>query len=272
MNIAFWSNTNGDSATSGNMVAVGTMASVLYTLRTVLVQTDMNSRALDEVLDERESSDELRENCYYYSSRGMDELLMKYFAGKLDTDAVRENIVNIRNTNLCYVPTAKLDRYQPIDKLRGLKQIMNRMSQTERLCFWDLSNGINNLSMRLLGKSDVIVVNINQNTKKQCIDEFLKIHFKKEMSKKVVYIVGRYDDNSKIKLSYIMDKYRIPACEIGVIPYNIEFHDALVEGRVVEFIMENLFVKEFDKNFEFMDKLCQTTSMILGKAGIDNIM
>ena len=55
LNIAFWSNVTGRGATSGNMLAVSTMASVLYSLKTVLVQTDRMSRQIDEVIEGRKT-------------------------------------------------------------------------------------------------------------------------------------------------------------------------------------------------------------------------
>ena len=73
MNIAFWSNVAGKSATSGNMLAVSTMTSLLYSLKVVLMQVDYCSKSIESVLEGKHDEMVINDNFAYYNQKGMDD-------------------------------------------------------------------------------------------------------------------------------------------------------------------------------------------------------
>ena len=77
MNIAFWSNVAGKSATSSNMLAVGTMTSLLYSLKVVLLQFDYCSKSIDSVLEGKRDGLILNDTFSYYNQKGIDDLFDK---------------------------------------------------------------------------------------------------------------------------------------------------------------------------------------------------
>jgi hypothetical protein len=113
-----------------------------------------------------------------------------------------------------------------------------------------------------LEESDVIVVNLCQG-----INDIESIMMEEGLRRKMVFIVGKYDNESNENISVIRKKYNISKDDICAIPYNIRFHDALNEGRIVDFISKGLYVKRNDGNFDFINNVYKATNMILQKAG-----
>ena len=77
MNIAFWSMTSGRSATSSNMLDVGAMSALAYSVEGTLLQLDQFSMSLDEAFGERRQTNLLMEEYSYYSKKGIDRLVDK---------------------------------------------------------------------------------------------------------------------------------------------------------------------------------------------------
>lgn len=264
MNIAFWSNVAGKGATSGNMLAVGTMTSVLYSIRTVLVQTDRASKPIDEVFEGRRNDNAVAEEFQFYSRKGMDELIERARLDLLTTELVKTNMVNVRHTNLNYIPSAREEcANDSSDAIRMYEQLLKQLNSMGDINFWDLANGEAASSMRIMEKSDVVVINVCQ--------EPYGLKLPEAIASKAVYLVGRYDGGSRRGIGQLCREYNVSKGDIGVVPYNIHFHDALYEGRIVPFIMKNIFSKKQDANFEFINSLFRSTNLVLKKAGVEGI-
>ena len=265
MNIAFWSNVNGRGATSGNMLAIGTMASVMYSFRKLFLQYDCDSKPIEEIFEGKGRSNLIRDEVSYFKKEGIDELLNNAKLKELCEEEVYSQVKNVRNTSIYYLPSSKKIKYgiddESIDYLsKKLPKVLENISDIN---FIDNQNGKKVLSRKIMEESDVIVVNICQGM--QHIDSFLRTEFYR---KKTVFLVGRYDRNSNEDIEMICNKYHIPKENIAVIPYNIHFHDAIAEGKVVDFISKSIYTKRNDVNFDFINHLYLATNMILEKAGV----
>ncbi len=268
MNIAFWSSASGKSATSGNMIAVGTMASLVYSLKTVFVQFDYLSKPIEEVFEGKKTNNFIRDEVSYYKNEGIDEILSKLKLKKLNDEVIVDNIKNIKNTTLYYIPSSRKVRngideesaeYLSSDLPKALDKIAD-------ISLIDNQNGNRRLSKKSLRDCDVIVFNLYQG-----IEGIEKILEDENIRKKAVFLVGKYDEESKDNLSAIRKRYNLGRDEIGVIPYNIHFHDAINEGKVVEYIGKSMYSKRNDTDFDFINELYKSTNLILKKAGINEV-
>ena len=79
------------------------------------------------------------------------------------------------------------------------------------------------------------------------------------------------DNDSKDNIHNIRRKYNISKDAIGVVPYNIHFHDAMNNGKLVQFITRGIFSRKTDVDYDFIMELYHTTNMILRKAGYEGI-
>lgn len=266
MNIVFWSECQGRCATSGNTLAVSVMASLLYSIKSVVMQFDYFSRPIDDVFEGKRQTNLIMEEYAYYNRKGIDTLLDKSQLKDICLDDMRANVLPIKNVDMCYIPASKRTKLGLTNKeiMSGARKIMELLNELADYNFIDCINGDRTVSKSILTQADVIVVNLCQGMN---ID---KLTLTDEMRKKAVYLVGRYDDGSKEDVRNICNKYNISRDKIAVIPYNIEFHDALHEGKLVQFIDKHMLARRTDQNFEFINGVFRATDMILRRAGFDD--
>lgn len=268
MNIAFWSSASGKSATSGNMIAVGTMASLVYSLKTVFLQFDYLSKPIEEVFEGKGTNNFIRDEISYYKNEGIDDILSKLKLKKLNEETIVNNIKNIKNTSLYYIPSSRkvrngIDEESAEYLSSNLPKFLEKISDINLI---DNQNGNRRLSKKSLRDSDVIVFNLYQG-----IEGIEAILEDENIRKKAVFLVGKYDEESNDDLPSIRKRYNLEKDEIGVIPYNIHFHDALNEGKVVEYIKRGMYSKRNDADFVFINELYKSTNLILKKAGINEV-
>lgn len=264
MNIAFWSSESGKCATSGNMLAIGTMASILYSLKTAFVQYDYFSKPIEEVFEGKKNSNLISDEVSYYQRGGIDDLLNMNKLHKADEDKIISCIKNVKNTRMFYIPSSKKVRNGLDDSSCDFlaHTIPESLDKTVDISFVDNLNGMKRLSKKNMDSADVIVVNICQG-----INDISYILENEALRRKTVFVVGKYDEDSNINLESIVQKYGLENDLVGVVPYNIHFHDAISEGRVVEFISKSMYSRRNDVNFQFINQLYKTTNLVLRKAG-----
>lgn len=266
MNIAFWSNVAGRSATSGNMLAVGIMTSVLYSLNTVMVQTDVRSKPIEEIFEGRRNDYMVHEDYSFYNRKGMNEIIDRSKLNLLNRETVETNMVNIKQTSLYYIPTARGDtESDSVDSVNAYQMLMELLNDISDVNMWDLSNGSCLSSNSIIDKCDVAVINISPDPVN------ISLPNDERILNKAVFLIGKYDGYSRKSVKQICREYGISKREVGVIPYNIRFHDAIYDGKAVPFIMKNIFSKKQDANFDFINSLFKATNIILRKAEVKGI-
>lgn len=267
-NITFWSSVSGRSGTSGNMLAVSTMSTVLYSLRTHLIPFNGEDRMLHQAFQSGRQENILNEEYHFYNRKGLDEMYDKSKIKKLGREEIEDNLVRVRHTNLYYLPGSKKDmeEQKALFDASFVKMLLSGMERMNSLNFMDCIHGRNEIQNRLFQNSDLIVVNLCQGM--EGLDELMEEPVIRE---KAIFIIGRYDENSIENVANIRRKYNIPKECIGVIPYNIHFHDALCKGNLVPFISKGIFHKRGDMDYHFIMELFHTTNMILRKAGYEGI-
>ena len=250
------------------MIAVSTMAAVLYSLKTTLVQFDKESMPLKQAFEDEKHKNMLGEEFSFYNRKGLDEVLEKSRLEKVEKSVITNNLVNVKHTNLYYMPpSAKtdLELEESLDE-HFIHMFFSGMKHFKSLNFIDGINGTGEISETLLRNSDLIVVNLYQGM--DGIEEILENQLVRE---KGIFIVGRYDQHSRETLQNMRRKYNIAREAIGIIPYNIHFHDAVLDGRIVPFITKGIFAKKTDMDYDFIMELYHTTNMILRRAGYEGI-
>lgn len=265
MNIAFWSMSSGRSATSGNMLAVSIMSSLVYSAQGILLQLDYCSKSIDDVFSNKKQTNLIIEEYAYYNQKGFDELLDRNQIKELDVTDLKENIIPVLNTHMSYIPSSRRIRPGLNDKeiIAGSKSLMKLLNRAGQYNFIDCINGDGAISKALLKVADVVVINVCQGMNLESLVR------DKELMRKAVFLVGRYDDNSSESVAAIRRQYSIDRDCIGVVPYNIGFHDAIHQGKVVNYMAKHITDKRNDANFTFVNDVFRSAGMILRKAGYD---
>ena len=263
MNIVFWSECQGRCATSGNMLAVSIMSSLVYSVKGIVVQFDNCSKAIDDVFEGKRPTNFLMEEYAYYGRKGIDDLLDKSQLKEIEVADIRSNIIPVKNTCISYLPVSKRTKSGLSDRevIASSKRIMELLNEAGGYNFIDCVNGERSVTKNIIANADIVVVNICQGMN---VD---KLMISEQVKKKAVFLVGKYDAQSNENLTSICKKYDISRESIVAIPYNIEFHDAMQEGRLVSFLTKQIMSRRTDSNFAFINGVFKATDMILRKAG-----
>lgn len=184
------------------MLAISTMASVLYSLKTLLVQFDRESNPLSQAFEGGKNTNALNEEFSFYNKKGLDEIWDKSKIKKIEKDIISDNTVNVRHTNLYYMPSSK--KVEKEFDERFIRMLLEGMKDFESINFIDCVNGRNEIMNTLLRDTDIIVVNIFQGM--DCLDEIMEDHLIRE---KALFVVGRYDGSSQDNLPNIRRRYNI---------------------------------------------------------------
>lgn len=263
MRIAFWSNVHGQTATTSNLVAIALMTAMEYRLKVLLAHNHFERSTLESTLLDRGYLDNEQAGL---SEHGIDALARFIKSNKLDKDNISNYTTSILSKKLDLIlGTSHTNKALYLRDLNTvIHQILNLAQAFYDLVFMDVSSGNNELSNKILAGSDIIIVNLSQNM--NVINDFFE-NFTGDLGK-CVFVIGRYDSNSKFNKKNLMRKYNIKK-NLCVIPYNIEFSDACSEGRAVDFFLKNLQAKKDDLNYGFMEEVRNAVRLILSMAGVD---
>ena len=261
MNITGWSNVHGRPGTSSNLSAIAIYSTLKYGMKNLITQSNFAMNDLEAPL----LGNIIRENDYFQDI-GIDALARSIKSAPLTEEAFYLASLSLLNKKLSLIPgTTKSNlQYFESDMEKVMVNIIKTAEKYYDLVYIDTNSGKNGLSMKILEKSDLIIVNLSQN--RRIIDNFFdEYNFDPN---KVFYLVGNYDSRRKSNIMNLRRQYRfMNSNNSAVIPYCAEFADAISEGNVIEFMKRNIDAKKDDKNYYFMECLAQATRKILKKAG-----
>lgn len=261
MKIAFWSNVGGKNGVTSNLVAISVILAMEKKLRSLLYENHCHVSSIEKALCIKETEPYVRENeHYFYQHRGMDTLIKEMHASMYYQDMIEKASHSILNKCIYYIPQSnhvheelfEHEFYQVIDPFLEQTESFSQVS------FIDTA-GSNNLSTKvILGKADLVVVNLSQ---EPCIIDHFFENYSSLIPKSII-LIGGYNPNSTFNITSIRRKYHIPRDCIGVIPYNIGYKDAMGQGEVISFLSHNFQCGTQDENYHFMKELKKAAELI----------
>lgn len=269
MKVLFWSPIHGQAGTTSNIIAASLIAGMEFRKKVVLTQTHFNYNNLEAPIVGSNSSNKDSKN--YFMDVGLDALVRCFKAAKLTKETLENCCISLSNTNMLLLPgTTKINRetfdYE-MENVMG--NLIRSIDEVAGNVFVDISSGENQLSQKLIADSDITVINLSQNM--GIADIYFK-HYKDQMPKgKLFYLFGNYDNKSKYNINNIRRIYHkdITIKNSGVIPYNTAYLDAQCDGKVVDFIRNNLHCSKDDENYYFIHKAVSATEKIFKLAGVN---
>jgi hypothetical protein len=267
MKALYWAPVHGQTGTTSNLLVTALIAGLYFNKKGLITQTHFNYNNLESPFLEANSDN----NKYrkFFREIGIDALARNFKVEKLTKEWLDYCCTEITNSNMKLLPGTTQTVRESFDYEMDMVMIplLKAIETYNDHIFIDISSGSNPLSMKLMGEADIVVVNLSQNM--NVINLFFE-NYKDMLPDKVFYIIGNYDYRSKYNLNNIRKKYHkyINSKNSDVIPYNTGFHDAQMDGRVADFIQNNLHSKKKDPNFYFIHKAISSTEKLLRLAGV----
>lgn len=251
------------------MLAISLLTGMYYKKNTLITHTHFNFNNLEAPLVEINSKSENSEN--YFQGVGIDVLLRNFKASTPDKEMLENCCISFPNSNVNLLPgTVKNIREAYENDMEMIAEaLFEKIDKFMEVLFIDASSGNNPLSKKLIEMSDLTVICLNQNM--SVLDNYFSV-FDPFIRGKVFYLFGNYDYRSKYNIKNIQRKYRqINPSNSGIIPYNVVFKDSLTDGKLIDFIRDNINCSRCDENYFFIKKVRSATKRILLKIGMNTI-
>ncbi len=271
MKVAFWSNTRGRSCVTSNLACI----SVLSTLsssdqrRTIVLENHQNILNLGNALFSQQSRQEVRENKSYQVEYGLSRLLRSMEEGeKISENTVLRYAENFLGKKLFYLPAGGTRNQEMLEYRleRDCVRTIKFLEQYGDLVLVDTAAAPLASSRKILRQADLVVVNLSQN--RQMLDHFFRNY--SEIRKKAFYLIGNYDEGSELTRGEVIKRYEIPGSQLGIIPHNVQFSDALSDGELIPFLLRNYHCGESDCNYHFMASVKEAADLFERQLALAN--
>lgn len=127
---------------------------------------------------------------------------------------------------------------------------------------YDCGTELGRRRRHMLWHADLVVVNLRQ--ERACLEHFFQENF--HIAKDMVFLLDARDCEVGVNRAYLEQIYRVGPEEIGVLPHNNEFYQALLRGRGDAFIRQTYRLPENEENERFVRELRKIALLILRKA------
>ncbi len=255
MKIAFWSPVHGQTATTSNMSAISTYMSLKYTYSNLIMRNHFVKSTLEKHFLDSDYIKSLN-----LTDTGVDALYRQMMNKTISSDMVSNYTTMLLRRRLDLLIGTYGTNKEIYNKnfLQTYEELFNLTDKAYDFTFIDVNSGIENkLSEKILLSADLIVINLNQNI--NVLDElFSNENYRKLYNKagnKIFFVVGMYDKYSKLNISNIRRIHDIKKEKITFIPYNRQFADYTNEGKVIEFIINNMNSNKKDDTCLFIKQL-----------------
>lgn len=262
MKVAFWSNTRGRSCVTSNLACISVLSALSDSDqgRTIVLENHQNILNLGNALFCQHSGQEVREKENYQIEHGLSRLLRLVEQGEeLSEDAVFRYAEHFLGERLFYLPAGGGGN-QDMLEYRLERECIRTIQCLEHygdLILVDTAASALASTRKILQQADLVVVSLSQN--RQMLDHFFRNY--SAIRKKAFYLIGNYDAESELTRAEVIRQYRIPGNCLGVIPHNIQFSDAVSDGKLIRFLLKNYHCGEENSNHSFMTSAKEAVSL-----------
>lgn len=259
--VTFWNNSRGRTGQTSSAIAISTYLATQRNLKILLISTGCGDIKIKRAYGYH-SKNEIAKEIMMQEDSNIDSGIQGLYKRVLSNRLTAESIRNYANT----IYNERLDALEGIDYNSSLdyedmyqyyKDIIDAANQVYNIVFVDLNHGINNQETKIiLEKSDIIIVNLEQDINE--IKKFDELRFEEPLflEKNILLLLNRYDKYSKYNSKNISRLLKIKP-DVLAVPYNTSFSEAMQEGNVDGFFLNPVFkmAQDFDKNEIFIDEL-----------------
>lgn len=253
MKIVFWSNVHGQSGTSSNMLATAMMNDLVYGKRSILLQTQFEMNQLEIPLLSESRREQIREY-----NIGVDRLIQGIRSGMNAKQLLTSSCITLSKQCIDFLPGTHT-KYREIYEQQmktSFKDIIELSEACYEMVYIDASAGMNEFVEMIFKEADVIIVNLCQN-RRVLEDFFTRYDIDYD---KMLFVIGNYDSYSEYNLKNLCRRIKPLRKELTyVVPYNIQFRDAMSRASLTEFFLQNIECERHDSNYEFIQELTGLT-------------
>lgn len=263
MKIAFWSSVRSGIGVTANIACMAAMIAMHGGGKSILLENHYALRNIGDLVLPPERIECLQEQGHYYHKYGLEHLLKELHSGRQTPDMVHQTAIPLLFQDLFYLPQSYIVNRDVFNYEFELvrEALFQCLEEFSDMLFVDTETNRNLSSISILSDADIIVVNLRQDP--VMLTEFFENY--SAMQDKTVFLLGKYQQEHTWNLRRICYRYHISRERIGVIPYNMEFEEAMRQGRLLQFLNRNSEGKTGKENAYFMRQVKHAASMLLSR-------
>lgn len=256
--VTFWSPYAGKSKVTSTMCAVVAAFGMQYPeFEAAVTHINPDSMDLEERLDYRVRTEEKKE---LYETTGLSSMALNYMQAVLTPEKIRRCSIPLFMKSLHLFPGFGKKEFSEEILFHLLTEYL---MEEFAVVFLDLGSGEKNLSVRLMEKADLIVPVFPQYPFQP--EYFFSAGRGTLKEKEYLIVLGGYMEKSKYSRKYYERRYRDRGMELGTIPENTGFFDAMADGNVLDFFLKNQYAEKKEENYEFVVQAKKTAECIQKK-------
>ncbi len=237
MKISFWSHMRNMAGVTTNLACISGLTAIVGMGKTAVLENHYNMNSIGDMILQPEKLEHLREHGEYFSRYGIEHILKRLSSGESGEKLLHRASIPLLFSSMYYLPQGRIVNKEVFNYEFHLvqKQLFDSLEKISDYIFIDTESNQNLSSKIILSESDLIVVNLTQDPTR--IQEFFENY--SFFQPKTVYLIGKYQMESKWNVRRICKEFHIPKEKIGVIPFNMELDDSAAQGRLLQFLNRN---------------------------------
>ncbi|MDD5937055.1 MAG: hypothetical protein PUC65_16070 [Clostridiales bacterium] len=261
MKIIFFSK-EGDCGVTSNMSAISIAGILEYQMRILTLENHWCHDGIAQYLMYENRSKMVKEGEVYYLDHDFDVSLVLHFARRTKKRKTDIMTIEVIQNSLYYMPQNAYSKevfdyefyYNVIPRLIYLENAYEYI-------FIDTKNYTLN-SRVLLDDADLVVVNL-----KQDYDE-IKSFFTNysSLAYKSLFLISDYQPNQSWTVTKIKNEFHIPKNRIIPIYHNQQFQNAILNGKVINYMYDNYTCDKTNPNYTFIREIKKATKMLVTMA------
>jgi len=268
--VSFWNKDKVEVGKTFSLVAIATYMALKNNMKILIVSTQFKDKTIEEcfwpVVKETQSNSFIPKNTDI--STGIEGLSKAVMSNKSTPEIITNYTKVVFKDRLEILLSPETDNYDEYVRIaKSYKEIVQFANKYYDMVFVDVTNGFddNAQSRELVTSSDLIIYTFSQ--KMKMINDIveLKNDEKFRRIKNMIYLIGKYDQNSKYNEKNVS---RLISERKGVltVPYSTLFGEAASEGNLAEyFIKYNKLTDETDPNYMLVEAVKQNVHDIIYK-------
>lgn len=261
MIVAFWSNCRGRAVTS-DLACISVLSTMSRPFgRTILFENHRNYINLGNTFFNPIIDNVVLETANYTVESNLSRVMRSYELGEFPSyDRFFSFTKDFLGKQLFYLSGEGSESSDILEYRinKDCVKLLDCLEHYSEVVMIDTAGSSLESTRKILNRADIVVVNLSQN------DAMLSQYFRNYslIQKKAFYLLGNYDRESVLTKSQIADKYNIPRDNIGVIPHNAGFLDAISKGRLIPFLIKNYKCHRDDEYYYFMKSAKEATELL----------
>lgn len=231
MKIGFWSPCAGTAGASSAAMTFSVLLSKMHNLDCLLMQSSSNKlNNLQRPLLGRVDGEDAQ---MWLSDIGIDAIMRHVGSGDRSAATIADCCVKINEKLMFVPPTRRTKEIYEGDFSRYTDIIPSLLDNYHTVSVFDIEAGFSGLSLKLLRNMDIVVVCLPQNP--VVIEEYME-NASVFPTEKVLYLFGRYDEDSVFNKANLCKLYKLPKNKCMVMPYCTEYLDACNQSSIRTFL------------------------------------